>query len=721
MLGLLFVKAQVTFDAQGNRIDQYGEKEKKSFYGDDSDSIDKKTVPIELRQWRIDERFGDIKEGQVDTLPHLFQNKVKTEGLTGQYNTLGNAGSPRLSRIFLDRNSRVGGRNFIFASPYDFFLIQPEGFLFSNTKSPTTNITYNECGDKQDGEDRITAFFATNAGKKLGLGFKLDYLYGRGYYANQQTAHFNGSLFASYISDNYSSHFLYTSNYMKTAENGGIESDEYISNPESFPTSYSGRDIPTKLSKVWSKMHVNTFYYTQRYNLGFHRTTDEHGKVVKIVRDKKLKGKLDSDSLQAQMPPIIADSLNDSTKTEKIKMIAAKEEAEDTLKLTTVFVPVTGFIHTMRIDQNSRDFIVNADNSPFFANEYYPGDSTLDNTKNLHIANTLAVELYEGFNKWAKAGMKLFVRHDYNHFTLPSDRYTSTSYNQNEFTLGAQLSRTKGKILRYNLLGEMTTSGDKWGEFNAEGYGSLALPFGKDTLGINLAAYVRNEKPAFYYEHFHSQHAWWDNTLSDEFRTKVEGTLSYKRTKTKLRVGVENIKNYTYFATTETSAGDEGTSYGVGVKQESANIQVVTASLSQDFALGILHWDNEAVYQTTTNKTALPLPIVSLYTNLYLKFKIAKVLGVELGGDLRYFSQYDAPAYSPLIGQYATQAEGTSVKVGNYPVIDVYANFHLKNCRFYLSAAHVNYSKEGGNAFLAPHYPINPMVIRFGISWTFDN
>ncbi|MEG1579655.1 MAG: putative porin [Bacteroidaceae bacterium] len=719
LLGVFSVKAQVTFDAQGNRTDPYGRKENTSSYG--SDSIDKKTVPIGLYQWTIDERFGDICPAQVDTLSHLFQNTAFTEGMTGQYNTLGNLGSPRLSRLFMDRQDAIGSEHFIFSSPYDYFITQPQRFLFSNTKSPTTNLTYHECGNKQNGEDRIRAYFATNAGKKLGIGFKLDYLYGRGYYANQQTAHLNGSLFGSYISDNYTAHLLYAANYLKTAENGGIESDIYITNPESFPTNYGTQDIPTVLNKTWNKMHINTLFFTQRYSIGFKRTTDNKGNIISIEQKKDKKGAFMPDSLS--LSKMLAKDVTTDSLKEKSLLTNKENLATDTTQLHTTFVPVTSFIHTMRIDQNSRTFLINADQKKYFTNSYYPADSTLDKTKNTLISNTFAIQMHEGFNKWAKAGLKAFFRHEFNHFSLPSDRYSFTSYNQNDFILGAQINKTKGRLLHYDLLGEIITSGEEWGEFNVEAKGNLNVPLGKDTLAVDLTAHIRNEMPAFYYEHYHAQHAWWDNTLRKEFHSRIEGELNYKRTNTRLRVGLENIKNYTFFAATQQAIGDKEEKYsnGVRVAQETKNLQVLSAMLNQNLNLGLLHWENEIAYQSTSSKSALPLPSLSLYSNLYLKFRIAKVLDVEFGGDVRYFSEYYAPTYSPTIGQFCTQADETKIKIGNYPIVNVYANFHMKDCRFYVMGSHINYSKEGGNSFLAPHYAINPMVIRFGISWTFDN
>ena len=69
--------------------------------------------------------------------------------------------------------------------------------------------------------------------------------------------------------------------------------------------------------------------------------------------------------------------------------------------------------------------------------------------------------------------------------------------------------------------------------------------------------------------------------------------------------------------------------------------------LNQDFQLGIFHLDNEVTYQKSSNQDVLPLPDLVLYHNFYLKFGLAKkVLQVELGTDVRYFTQYYPYFYS---------------------------------------------------------------------------
>ena len=56
------------------------------------------------------------------------------------------------------------------------------------------------------------------------------------------------------------------------------------------------------------------------------------------------------------------------------------------------------------------------------------------------------------------------------------------------------------------------------------------------------------ETPSFYYRNYHARHLWWENDLDKTIHTRIMGTLSFPKTRTKLRVAVDEIKNYTYFS-----------------------------------------------------------------------------------------------------------------------------------------------------------------------------
>ena len=651
---------------------------------------DASTIPVGLYQWKVTRRLGNIIPITVDTLHAGFQNTNDPAGPTGQYNYLGNLGSPRMSRIFFDRKEES---QFFFTDLYDQSVLRPEDVTFTNTLSPFTNLTYYKSFNSRNSEERFKSYFAINANKKLGFGFYIDYIYGRGMYNNQSTALFNGGLFASYRGDKYDLHFIFNNDNLKMRENGGITDDRYITDPLEMAEGkkqYASTDIPTVLNKIWNH---NTSYHgflTHRYNLGFY------------------KNKVDS-------------LANDSIKA-----------LPDSIDIEKEFVPVTSFIHTLELDLNGRKYITQDDtqNRQYFEHTYFGNDS-IDQNRRTSVRNTFGISLREGFNKWAKAGLTAFLTHEYRDFTLPDttdvpDQRIIKHYKENVVYVGGELIKEQGRLLHYKVLGEFAVAGEDAGQFRVEGNGDLNLKLFGDSVRLDVNAYVKNLNPIFYYRNFHSKHYWWDNSdLSKIMRTRIEGKLTSKRLGTTLRAGVENIKNYTYLANTSvpiTNSAGEITSFknNAAVRQHSGNIQVFTAMLQQKLQFGIFHLDGEVAYQKSSEQSILPLPELSAYGNLYLQTALVKnVLQVSLGADVRYFTKYNAPDYSPVIGQFYLQNPENQVAIGGHPMINVYANLHWKRTRIFLMMYNVNQNSGNSRYFLAPHYPISPRILKLGISWNF--
>ena len=297
------------------------------------------------------------------------------------------------------------------------------------------------------------------------------------------------------------------------------------------------------------------------------------------------------------------------------------------------------------------------------------------------------------------------------------------TWNEYDLNLGGRLSKTQGNTLHFNVGAEYCLQGADQGDYTIDFSTDLNFPLFGDTVQLAASAYLYNTYPVFFQYAYHSKHFWWENYFDRERRTRIEGTFSYQKTDTKLRVAIENIKNYTYYGMSYDVTENGGRkNLTAGVYQESDNISILTAQLHQNFKLGPLNWENVITYQKSDNKSVLPLPTWNIFSNLYLKFKIAKVLGVELGADATYFSKYYAPDFCPGINQFAIQQnEASRVELGGYPFVDVYANMTLKKVRFFLVMSNV--VNGGGNhmKFLAPHYPTNGSVLHFGVSWPFYN
>lgn len=758
----------------GNQFDQFNQmspdgniSQRSSRNMADSLGTDKE-IPKGIKVWTVDQRFGDRRQAELDTMSYMYPNTIFTTGLRGEYNTTGNLGAPRINRIFINR---AEADQFLFTQPYDYIVSPVDQFHFTNTLSPFTNLDYNTAGNRTNGEDHFKAKFAVNAGKRLGVGFNVDYMYGRGFYSSQSTSHFKYLMYGSYIGDRYQAHLIFSTITQKVTENGGITNDEYIKHPESFDDNYATNEIPTVLERNWNRNNNLHVFLTHRYNLGFSRkvkmskeeiearkfamASQKENQAQKDLEEARRKAKregrefdekkfkkqtfsgrpdnarvvntsapTDSTSTKAPSERI---AVNGKAAADSLRALEAKA-AQDTMWMKNEYVPVTSFIHTMKFDTYRRIYQAYETPKDFYADTFnpagnYPGDSIYDKTTHYRIQNTFAISLLEGFNKWAKAGLKAFVTSDLRHFTLPTETEIAKAYNEHNLSIGGQLIKSQGKTLHYDATLETWLTGKDAGQMKIDADADVNFALFGDTVRLQASGSFHRLNPTFYYRHYHSKHFWWDNDdMSKIIHTHIEGKFGYEKTKTTVRVAFDNIKNHTFFAMGYNVTDDFGrTGNTLSVVQKSGAISLLTLELQQKLKLGPLHWDNVITYQKSSDDMALPVPDLNIYTNLFLRFKIARVLKCDFGADARFFTKYYAPDYSPALGQYAVQTGENRTEVGNYPIVNVYANFHLQRTRFFVMMSHINAGQGKPDYFLAPHYPLNQRIFRFGVSWNFYN
>ena len=659
VLGLLAVQAQQPFNTLDNR-DRYGNQVDPSTQPDSLDTgTDVQSIPPKLYMWQLSETLGNRTIVPADTLALNFQNTNLVGGMTGEYNFLGNLGSPRLSRIFFNRQD---DEPTLFMAPYSSFFVRPDQVFFTNSNVPYTNLTYYKAGNKINGEERFKSYFSVNVNKRLAFGFNFDYLYGRGYYANQSTSHFNAGLFGSYIGERYQIQAVYNNFFMKMNENGGIANDGYITRPDTMAEGkkeYSSTTIPVKMEQTSNRNKDFYVYLTQRYRLGFKRRVLKEEAQNNSVQ-QRFSPAAPTTSIASSIAP--ADSLaTDSLATDSLP--ANNLAMGDNLSLDSLnsnhalpedtnfveeFVPVTSFIHTFKIERARHKYqsVSTPDENAYYNKQGVSRDSTTA----FSVKNVFGIALLEGFNRYAKAGLTGYISHKFSRYDLMNaDSMTVDRFTEQEIYVGGELAKRQGKTLHYSIDGEVGIMDKAMGQFRVNGNMDLNFRLWKDTVNLIIRGFVKNTLPSFYMRHYHSNlHVWDNDNMEKEFRTRVEGELNIDRWGTNLRAGVENVKNYTYL------------NQKAVPEQNSGNIQILSATLKQNFRAGIFHLDNEVTWQKSSNETVLPLPQISVYSNLYLLTKLAKkVLTVQLGADVRYFTKYNAPAYTPSIQQFHLQPEMT--------------------------------------------------------------
>lgn len=641
----------------------------------DSAAIHSKRITAYHLSPILGERY--IAPMDTDRINFGTSNLVEAKSLAIGY--LANLGSPAQTRIF---NERKEERDFIFADAYDYYITTPSNAYFYDTKIPYTQVNYSTAGGSQSRTDHLKGVLTLNFGKKINIGGELDYIYARGYYDSNGNKLLSYRLFGSYLTDHYELH-AYLSNFnFINYENGGLTNDQYITNPDDLAENQRNIDtksFPVRYADTWNRVRGTRYYLTHRYNLGFTRQleeTDEEGNPKEI------------------------------------------------------FVPVSSIIHTVDYEDNRRRFISQSAGIDTCYTNIYGMDASLnDQTSAWNLKNTFALSLREGFQNWAKFGLTAFVSFEKRRFRLPAQvpgldygengrgNSTPTTLNfptsqvYDEFTtyVGGELAKRRGSLLTYNVHGEIGIAGSDAGEIRINGDLQTKFSLFKKDATIKAEGYIKNITPAFYQRHQHGRYYWWDKDLKNVQRVYAGAKIDLESTRTQLAGGVESIQNYVFF----NSLGQP--------EQSGRNLQVITARLKQDLMYRAFGWENEVAYQLSSDTETLPLPSVSAYSNIYLAFNMAKVLTIQIGANVYYNTAYYAPYYEPATQQFQLQDRENRVKVGNYPLINAYANIHLKQARFFIMAYNLGSKFVAPNYFSLAHYPLDPMVLKMGISVNFNN
>jgi hypothetical protein len=630
--------------------------------------------------WKISPRLGERMYVEQDTSNITFHQKTLVDGKDVAVSYLGSVGSASQSKIFFNRPETS---RFTFMDVFSYWRKNPEDQVFLNTKVPYSNIFYQESGSKQVAENRFTGTLSSNFGKKFNIGMDVDYIYARGFYANLANKSISYDLNASYIGDKYSMHTFFGFNNLNTTENGGIQDTGYITNPDAY-TSFSGRsqEIPVWLNETWNRLRGRHFYMTHRYNLGDDEEVYQVNDSTTSVRKKK--------DYVAPASIVLTTHYNDHRRT-----IKSNNSYMDSLFYYKV---PSEYKRGYAVDENG-----NTTEIPVLADIKYT--APIDDYMSFYsLKNTLALAMNEGFRDWVKFGLTAFVEYDMRKYSIPYNLPKSQTHaSENIVTIGGVLSKDKGKYLTYRAMAEANLTGGE--EYRLEGEITTKLFLKEREFSAKAKAYVKNIKPSYFENNFSSKYWNWNYDFDYTNRLFVGGEIASPSTKTKISGGFERISNYIYYNKD-------------GFIEQASDVNVFSIRLDQQMKVGILHWDNQLVYQKSSSEEVLPLPDLSLYSNLYITGTIAKVLHLQLGADVHFHTEYYAPGYNLLTLQFYNQRE---TKLGNFPLTTAYLNLLLKNTRFFIMYYNATQGMGNSQSFAVPNYPLNSTGIRLGLSWKFNN
>lgn len=640
-----------------------------------------------IRSWQIDGLTTLADTVPVDTsyLNLPMRSVLNDFSISNVWN--GNTVSPIQSRLWFKNLNTVDDP---FGKQYQPYTITPQDVRFYNTTTPYSKIGYDRGFVSGQEEHEVKFLFTGNINKQINLGGEINFEKAYGHYANQEGKYVNGAIWGSYDGDHYFVHPAFSFNTLSNFENGGIK------NTEDLTGDLKTIDLPVNMKGMSGYKYLAGFL-NHGYKLCL---TQEHHDSIEGVNG------------------------------------FGEKEMRDTV--TYEYIPLMTFSHTFETTNSVHRYREQQANQGYYPNTYHNPYQTSDSSNVLTIRNTLAVTFEEAFNKVLKFGAEVYARNECQRFTIPNvseGDVTWAAYNndpaamvrdglrlyndtlfQDQWTnntfIGGTIYKKTGKYIFYNVGGEVCLLGYKLGQFHVGGQVDAVFPAGKDTMNIEAKVRFGNEAVSYYIQHYRSNHYCWDNDFTKPLSLMVQGTVKYPTqwVKPAVNIGFENRTNHIYFD------AKDGLPH-----QLNGSVQIFSADVQCDLTTPWVNLENHVVYQVSSNEV-VPLPAFTLYHNLYYHGTWFKALDTQWGVDLRYFTKYHSPVLNPATGQFCVQNE---VEVGNYPVMNVYANFYVRllHLKFFAQYTHFSYwfMRSSGGYLAMPNYPMNRDVFRAGLVWHFYN
>lgn len=640
-----------------------------------TDGTGKRTVVAPSFAWKLLSPLGLREEATIDTMYQNYCRRSIPSEVSDAWATTGNLGGPGMNMIY---DERPATSDFFFRDAFTNWIPSHNKTRFYNTRIPMTLLSYNASGGRETAQELLSATFSGNINAKAQVGAMVDYLYSKGSYANQAAKNLNWGLSGSYLGDRYEFQGYYYHYNLLNKENGGITDMLYIIDPAELQgglSSINAKSIPTEFNNAHTRVTGQEFYINNRYKVGYWH----HEQV------------------------------DDST-------------------VNSTYIPVSSFIHTLQYTSGKHLFtgLSRSEASKHYENTYLDPRQTRDRTTYWSLRNTLGVSLLEGFHKYAKFGLAAYATYEIRRYNQTPDTLRTGNpeedagltpwpegvgaidarTTENLAYIGAQLTKQRGSLLRYEATAELGILGAVAGDIRANGTASTRFRLHRDSLQIQAGVSFFNEEVPFLLKKYVSNHFVWNNDFGKKRTLRIGALASYSLTNTSVGFNLSNVQNNVYF-----NPAALPVQYG-------GSVQMLSLSLNQNFKFGILHWDNRVTYQTSSNDAVIPLPALTVYSNLYIQTRIA-TLHLQLGVDCDYYTRYYAPGYQPATASFVNQRE---MKLGNYPFCNAYANMKLGKTRFYVLFSHVNQGLFGGSDYFSvPFYPLNPRRFQIGLSVDFAN
>ncbi|MBQ2371600.1 MAG: putative porin [Bacteroidales bacterium] len=652
--------------------------------------------------WNEDRYFHDVNLKELDTTYNYHFNEYPFYKEDINTTWLGVSGSPEMTYNYFKRTQTD---NAIFYTPLQRYSYSPETLPNYNTKTPHTELAYwgTLFANKEKEESNIRVLTTQNILPELNLTLEFRRFGGNGILKREDTNNRNVVIASNYMGKRYLMHTGYIYNKVARSENGGIVDNFWIRD-----TTVDAREIDIYLKNASSTTKKNTLFLDQSYRIPFTFLENLKGrkerKRQEAVRDSIMTS---GDSLA------IAALLENETLDE----IEETEVAVDTVNkdITTAIIGHSSEYSVFR--RIYQDDISTSDDlgRQFFNDRFYLNPTrSADSLRVMKFENRFFIRLQPWKSDAIVSKLDVGIGDKLaNYFTFNTADYVQGSSNTllNSTYLYAGARGQHKKYFTWDAKGEYTFLGYEINDFGIHANLAFsAYPFRRDRKSpLTLKAHFETtlKEPDYYEQHLCTNHYMWNNDFGKISSTKIGAALEIPRWDLHASFDYALLSNNIYYDT-------EGI-----VRQNTDPMSVMTASLRKDFIVWKFHLDHQALFQLSSNKDVIPLPMLALNLRYYLQFDVVKkVMQMQIGANAAFTTKWYAPAFNPVLGVFHNQ---NVAEYGNCPYIDAFVNIQWKRACIFVKIVNVNmgWPNKSADYFSAAGYIAPQRAIKFGISWPF--
>ena len=421
---------------------------------------------------------------------------------------------------------------------------------------------------------------------------------------------------------------------------------------------------------------------------------------------------LDSLADETRILPVRLENAKSVTKERSISLMAGytllniKRVSNDSLKTENYFPLINTKIVVTR-EQHSRTFSDVLSGDSYFDNFYISRNQTFDTVALvswdakaiLEIAQFAKIPAMPGIRGWVGYNHSNYYQFKPANFLYPRQ---ATSFYSAHFGVGAF---SESPYFSYRGAAKVYFSGDR--ATDKEIVGDVRLSLWKESdmpqLRGNIEISDRTADPL--YRNFFSNNYKWSSNFNSEKRFVLGFAFEIPQWFSEVGYNIAHIRDYLFFNTES-------------LPQQANDVTVTSAYGQVRLRIGKgFNLFGKAVWQVNSQNKILSLPKLQGFGSVFYEAELVKnALVGQFGVSASYRSNFYANAFNPVIGQFYNQSK---VEYSGYPIVDVFANFKWKRAILFVKYSHLNQGYPHNQYFSAYSYPLNPQVLKFGVSWIF--